>query len=169
MTSLWAAQLDDGDLDEDQAAAAVAAAVAGPNTQVAEATTGRCNVHAACDGLLLVAAPAVGRLNHLDPELTLATLPHLSPVRQGEMVATVKVIPFAVRGALVSAAQKLAAQGQTVDGDMIRIAPLCAAADGSGLTVTPGLPDSIPIARRRRSGSRRAAREPHRRGAALFS
>lgn len=143
MTSLWAAQLDDGDLDEDQAAAAVAAAVAGPNTQVAEATTGRCNVHAACDGLLLVAAPAVGRLNHLDPELTLATLPHLSPVRQGEMVATVKVIPFAVRGALVSAAQKLAAQGQTVDGDMIRIAPFVPRRMGLVLTVTPGLPDSI--------------------------
>lgn len=143
IATLWAASLDAGDRDEDQAAAQVALAVAGRHTRTAEAATGRCNLHAACDGLLVVEEAAVRALNHLDPDLTLATLPSLSPVRTGEMVATVKVIPFAVAGALVDRARAVAAACAGPDGGMIRMAPFEPRHMGLILTRTPGLPESI--------------------------
>lgn len=143
ITTLWAAALSADDLDEDQAAAQVAQAVSGPNTRTADAATGRCNLHAACDGVLVLDTSAIGQLNHLDPDLTLATLPNLSPVRSGEMVATIKVIPFAVPFGLVAAAQKRAAQSLAECGGLIRIAPFVPRRMGLILTRTQGLPESI--------------------------
>ncbi len=141
ISTLWAACLDESDLDEDQAAAQVARAVAGPNTRFADAATGRCNLHATCSGLLVIDESAVRALNHLDPDVTLATLPNLSPIRDGEMVATVKVIPFAVPRALVEAS--VAVGGAGCDGGMIRMAPFVPRRIGLILTRTPGLPESI--------------------------
>ena len=55
-------------------------------------------------GLLTVDADAVDRLNRLDESVTLATLPPFVPVRAREMVATIKIIPFAApREALAEA------------------------------------------------------------------
>ena len=54
--------------------------------------------------MLLVDADAVERINAIDERLTLATLPPFRAVEAGEMVGTVKVIPFAVEGAVLDAA-----------------------------------------------------------------
>ncbi len=105
---VWAAQLDPQDLDEDRAAAQLAQVVAGSGTRPAEASTGRCNLHAEAAGLLVLAVDAVKSLNHLSADLTLATLPPFSVVRVGTMVATIKVIPFAVPQSLLDSAQSLA-------------------------------------------------------------
>ena len=88
-----AARFEPGDMDEDSAAAAIAAAVAGEGLEVAAPFTGRVNLFAPERGVLTVEAGQVDRLNLLDESITLATLPPWSLVERRQMVATVKVIP----------------------------------------------------------------------------
>lgn len=91
-----AARLDTDDVHEDAAAAAIAAAVAGTGIEVQAPTTGRCYLYAATDGLLVLDVDRIHALNRLSAEITLATLPPFAPVRAGQVLATVKIIPFAV-------------------------------------------------------------------------
>ena len=99
-----AARFDPGDVAEDEAAQAAAQALAGGGVRVGAPFTGRCNVFAAADGLLLVRAPDIDRFNAVNEALTVATLPAPRAVREGEMLATIKVIPFAVPGAVLDRA-----------------------------------------------------------------
>ena len=98
------ARIEAGDVAEDVAAQTAAQALAGSGVRVGAPFTGRCNVFAAVDGLLLVSAPDVDRFNAVDEALTVATLPGPRPVREGEMLATIKVIPFAVPGEVLERA-----------------------------------------------------------------
>ena len=93
--------LDGEDLAEDLAAARLAEAMAGGGLRIAEAFTGRVNLHALTHGLLVVDVAAVDRLNAIDEAVTVATLPAFAEVAAGQMVATVKIIPFAVPRRLV--------------------------------------------------------------------
>ena len=90
------ARIDANDVAEDAAAHAAAQALAGPGVRVGAPFTGRCNVFASADGLFLVSAPDIDRFNAVDEALTVATLAGPRAVREGEMLATIKVIPFAV-------------------------------------------------------------------------
>ncbi|HMN71986.1 MAG TPA: molybdopterin-binding protein [Rhodoblastus sp.] len=90
------ALLEDGDIDEDEAAQLLAATLAGAHVRVDPPFTGRCNLFATRPGVLVVDAGAVDAVNALDEAITFATLPPLRAVVEGEMVATVKIIPFAV-------------------------------------------------------------------------
>ena len=98
------ARIDEDDMTEDAAAAIVAKALAGPGTRVGAPFTGRCNVFAETDGICLIAGSEVDRFNAVDEALTIATLPPGRAVRTDEMLATVKVIPFAVPGEMLDRA-----------------------------------------------------------------
>jgi molybdenum cofactor cytidylyltransferase len=98
------ARLEPGDVAEDEAAAALARAVAGNGIAVEAAFTGRSNLHAELAGVLLVDREGVERLNRVDEAVTFATLPAYRPVREGEIVGTIKIIPFAVAGEIQRAA-----------------------------------------------------------------
>ncbi len=111
MTEVIVARLDPGDLREDAAAEAVAQACAHPSLRARAVGTGRVNLHAHDAGVFLCAAARVGALNAVDPAITLATLPPFARVAAGEMVATVKIIPFAVPQAQVSRAAACAQDG----------------------------------------------------------
>ena len=89
------ARLEPGDVSEDKAAAEIAEAVAGPGVHVDRAFTGRANLFAEKAGVLFVDKEAIDRLNQVDEAITFATLPAFKPVVAGEMIATVKIIPFA--------------------------------------------------------------------------
>lgn len=102
--SVVGASFDAGDVTEDRAAQTAAQALAGAGVRVGAPFTGRCNVFAATDGLFLVSAADVDRFNAVDEALTVATLPGPRAVREGEMLATIKVIPFAVSGAVLGRA-----------------------------------------------------------------
>lgn len=93
------ARIEPGDVPEDIAAAEVAAAAAGDAVHVDRAFTGRANLFAEAAGVLVVDKTGVDRLNAIDPDITLATLPPFAPVVPGKMIATVKIIPFAVSAA----------------------------------------------------------------------
>lgn len=128
------ARLDAGDLHEDEAARRLAEAVAGPNVRVDRADTGRANLFADADGLVLVDAATVNAMNAVDPAVTLATLPPFRRVTAGRMLATVKVIPFAVPEATVAAAML---------GQAVRVAPWVARRVSAISTLLPALKESV--------------------------
>jgi len=94
--SVTAARLEPGDAGEDQAADRLAQGLAGGNIRAAKAFTGRANLFAEKAGLCLVDRDGVDRFNAIDEAITLATLDPASLVQAGLMIATVKIIPFAV-------------------------------------------------------------------------
>lgn len=101
------ARLDDGDVAENEAARRVAAALVNANTNLraGEAFTGRVNIYATTKGCFLAQKESVDILNRVDPAITLATLGDCTLVDAGRMVATVKIIPFAVAKPSLTAAE----------------------------------------------------------------
>ncbi len=102
IASVTGARLQAGDASEDEAAALLANALTGPHIEARNAYTGRCNLHAICRGLLLVETDAIHALNRIDEALTVATLPPHAVVRAGQVLATVKTIPFGVPAGLMA-------------------------------------------------------------------
>ena len=94
--SVYAARLDPDDIAEDEAAGTIARAISGVDTNAQEPFTGRANLHAQAPGLVVIDADRVRELNRLHESLTLATAANHEKVEARQMVATVKVIPFAV-------------------------------------------------------------------------
>jgi molybdenum cofactor cytidylyltransferase len=136
--SVVVAKLEPQDVPEDVAAAEIAAAVAGDHVRVDRAFTGRANLFAATAGVLVVDAAAVDRLNQVDETITFATLPAFAPVVEGEMIATVKIIPFAVE---VAARDRALAVAEARP--LIRIAPYRLRRIGIVSTLLPGLADKV--------------------------
>ncbi len=133
------ARLDPGDISEDQAAADIAATIAGQGVRTDRAFTGRCNLFAEGAGILVVDKDAVDALNRIDEAVTLATLPAYRPVVEGEMIATVKIIPFAVAKAARDQAVAAAAKAKPV----IRVAPYKLRKIGVVSTLLPGLAPKV--------------------------
>lgn len=131
------ARLEPGDISEDIAAAEIAEKVAGEGVHVDRAFTGRTNLFARDAGVLVVDKAAVDRLNRVDEAITFATLPAYKPVVAGEMIATVKIIPFAVSKRACDAA--LAG----VQAPLIRVAPYRIRKIGVVSTILPGLSPKV--------------------------
>ena len=108
ISSVVCAQPESGELGEDVAAAWLARAIAGDHVTIDDAHTGRANLRAAANGVLVIDRAAIARVNIVDEALTVATIAPDTPVRAGDIVATIKVIPFAVAGPLVEAAAEIA-------------------------------------------------------------
>ncbi|MEO9615144.1 MAG: molybdopterin-binding/glycosyltransferase family 2 protein [Nitratireductor sp.] len=107
-----AAVLDPGDMDENEAARRIAAALKSRAVEIRDAATGRVNLHAGPAGVFCVDRALVDAINAVDPAITIATLNDHVRVEPGRMVATVKIIPFAVAGRLVDAVEAIAARGE---------------------------------------------------------
>jgi molybdenum cofactor cytidylyltransferase len=130
-------RLEHGDVSEDEAAASIASAVAGEGIHVDRAFTGRANLFAAQAGMLVIDRAAVDRINEVDEAITFATLSAFKPVVEGEMIATVKLIPFGVESRLRDAAVMAAGQGA------LRIAPYVIKRVGVVSTILPGLSSKV--------------------------
>jgi molybdenum cofactor cytidylyltransferase len=131
------ARLEPGDVSEDEAAAEIAKAVAGEGVHVDRAFTGRANLFAQNAGVLVVDKDTVDRLNRIDEAITFATLPAYKPVVAGEMIATVKIIPFAVD----KTARDAALAG--VPKPLLRVAPYRVRKVGVVSTILPGLSPKV--------------------------
>jgi molybdenum cofactor cytidylyltransferase len=136
---LVVARLEPGDVSEDEAAADIAAAVAGEGVRTDRAFTGRCNLFAEPSGVLVLDKDGIDRLNRIDEAVTLATLPAFKPVVEGEMIATVKIIPFAVSR---NARDKAVAEA-TKAKPVIRVAPYTVRKIGIVSTLLPGLSPKV--------------------------
>ena len=137
--AITVARLEPGDISEDEAAGDIARAVAGEGVRVDEAFTGRANLFAEAAGVLVVNREAIDALNEVDPDITFATLDAFAPVVVGKMVATVKIVPFAIgaraRDAAVAVARNAA--------PLVRVAPYTIRKVGIVSTLLPGLADKV--------------------------
>jgi molybdenum cofactor cytidylyltransferase len=111
ITQVIAAKLDPGDLLENPSADRLATLLTAPLLHRTQAATGRVNLVAEAAGLLRVEAAAIDRINTVDEALTVATLPDYAVVAPGDMVATIKVIPFAVAAEVQTRVENAAQSG----------------------------------------------------------
>src|SRR5215468_6129609 len=133
------ARIEPGDVSEDIAAAELAAEVAGEGVRVDRAFTGRTNLFAETAGVVVVNAAGVDRFNEVDADITLATLEAFAPVVVGKMIATVKIIPFAVSAAARDKALAVA----RATAPLVRVAPYRIRKVGVISTVLPGLASKV--------------------------
>ena len=135
VTSVMAARLGPDDVAEDEAARRIAEACRGDGLQMSASFTGRTNLIAAVDGLAVIARERLIEINSLDEGLTVATVAPFERVEPGQLIATVKVIPFALPATVISAAERILRQ----DNPVVRIAPFASRGAGLVLTRLPGV------------------------------
>lgn len=99
--------LEPDEVHEDDAAIRLAGRLRGTELRLDGPDEGRCALHATAEGLLAFDPTFVDAIND-DPDWILATLPPLTPVRSGERVAALRVLPLAVREIQVQRAEALA-------------------------------------------------------------
>ena len=137
--SVIAARFEPGDVPEDEAATAVARACVGAEVNAAAAFTGRANLYAETAGIAVIDAERVNRLNLVDESVTIATVPPFEVVEPGQMVATIKIIPFAAPRRVVDACIAVAADAAP----LIRIAAFRPHRAGLVMTRLPETKPSI--------------------------
>jgi molybdenum cofactor cytidylyltransferase len=108
MSEVIVAVLDDNDIEENDAATRITEALRFTGAEAKPAATGRVNVFAETDGVFTVDKALIDAANRIDPDVTIATLAEYAPVIAGQMVATVKIIPFAVSAAVIDGIVRLA-------------------------------------------------------------
>lgn len=134
-----AARLEEGDVGENKAARKIAEAVTGQGVSRGQPFTGRVNLFARDHGVAVVDADGVKRLNAVDEAATLATLAPFSVAAAKQLVATVKIIPFAVAGGVLARCVDCARAEQ----GLLRIAPFAPHAVGLVQTTLPGTRSSV--------------------------
>lgn len=100
------ARLEPGDLHEDAAAQALAEAAAEgvQHLHLSAPFTGRVNLIADRPGVVLLDADRVIAANEVDPMITVACVPGFHQVLKGGMIATIKIISYAVPEAALAEA-----------------------------------------------------------------
>ncbi len=126
------ARLEPGDVREDEAAARIARAAAGGGVRVGAAFTGRANLFAEADGVAVIDAVRVETLNTIDEAVTLATVAPFARVTAGQMLATIKIIPFAAPTGVVTQAERM------LSGGAVSVAPFKPHNAALILTTLPG-------------------------------
>lgn len=116
IVSITVARLEPHDIAEDEAAARIAHALAADGARVGAAFTGRSNLYATVSGIMTFDRATIDLINGIDESITLATLAPFAPVRPGEMIATVKIIPYAAPRNAVEKATALASGAIRVAG-----------------------------------------------------
>ncbi|GGG25927.1 4-diphosphocytidyl-2C-methyl-D-erythritol kinase [Caldovatus sediminis] len=134
-----AARLETGDVPEDEAADRVAEALRAPLVARSRASTGRVNLFAETAGLLVLDARRIDRINAVDESVTVATLPPYAVVEPREMIATIKIIPFAVPGTVLQVVEAVARSGAPA----LQVKPFRPLQVGLVFTELPGLKESI--------------------------
>ena len=137
IATVIAARLELGDVGEHSSARRIADCLLGPGLTTTRAATGRVNLVAAVFGLLRVDPARVDAINAVDEAVTVATLADAVTVAPGDMVATIKIIPFAVSGAVLDRACAVAGEGA------IAVRAWQHRRVGLVLTTLPGLKPSV--------------------------
>lgn len=102
---LWVARAEPGDVPEAEAAARIAALLAGDGVEASSPAHGRVNLHAVRAGLLHFDPRSIGAANAVVEAVGISTRAPGSPVSAGELVATVKIIPYALSAAEMQAVE----------------------------------------------------------------
>ncbi|MHA1559157.1 MAG: hypothetical protein ACTSWI_00575, partial [Alphaproteobacteria bacterium] len=137
IAEIYIARLADGDVSESEAAARLAARIAGVNLTVGAPTNGRVDLFTQEPGLVVVERNTVDAVNLAQSAIQLATLPEYARVEVGQIVATVKVVPFGVASEILALAETAA------DTDAISIAPFYPLKIGVVATESPFVKASV--------------------------
>jgi molybdenum cofactor cytidylyltransferase len=111
--SVYVAQLEATDVEENTAARRVVEAVCGPGLHTPGAASGRANLSSDQAGLLRVDVERLTKINECEG-ITLATLVNHSPVLARQIVATVKIIPYAVPESTLSLVEAIASGSKPI-------------------------------------------------------
>ena len=137
LTRMMVARLEAGDIPEDEAATRIAEALAGDAIRIGAAFTGRANLYAKASGMVVLDRARIDETNLIDEAVTVATLAPYAVVRPGEMIATVKIIPYAAPAAVVAVAVSAAQEAP------ISVAPFQAKRVALVSTQLPGQKPSL--------------------------
>ena len=139
ISSVVAARLEDGDLNENEAALTIAKALQNKNLVASGGNTGRANLRAETAGVALIDAETVHRLNAVDEAVTVSTLRPYDTVSKGHVAATVKIITFGVSGDTVRRCVAIAKENDPP----VRVSPFGTLKIGFIQTLVPGLKKSL--------------------------
>lgn len=134
-----AARLGPNDIAEDDAANRLVLAVAGDNVTIGKAFTGRANLYAGKSGVVVYDPARLDAFNLVNEAVTLGLVPPYHSVENGQMIGTMKIIPFAVPGDAVLITEEIAMK----DGDFVSVAPYVPTRVGLVQTTLPGTKDSV--------------------------
>ena len=137
--SVMVAILSGEDIPEDIAAKNLASEIAGDLVDVEKAITGRCNLRANKAGLLVIDNLSLDKINMVHESMTVATLEPFIPVYQGQLIATIKIIPYAVADLQLQTCLNVAKKASNI----IRVAPFNPKSVGFIQTTIKGLKQSI--------------------------
>lgn len=129
-----------GDISEDDAARQIANAIIDETVLAATAATGRVNLYAQHAGVFVTDPARIMAINSIDEAMTVATLPPFSRVSEGQMIATVKIIPFMVPTDHLGKLQDLTSQNTTAD---LRVVAFRTLTTDLILTCLPGDPKKL--------------------------
>jgi len=126
---VYAAKLAADDINENDAAITIGKVLAGENVRVEATASGRANLFAKQPGVVEIDVDVINKLNRIDESLTVACLVPFERVDRGQMLATVKIIPYAVTKATMDA-------GLALIGEYEPVAVAAFAAKRVGLIIT---------------------------------
>ncbi|TNJ42777.1 molybdopterin-binding protein [Phaeobacter sp. B1627] len=122
------ARLEPGDLHEDRAAQQLAEAIAPePQTlglRISGAGAGRVNLYATTPGVVRIETARIMGINSVDPMISVATVPEYHRVDADGMIATIKIIAYAVSQTHLQSAMAAAAGAIRVLPPVFRTATL---------------------------------------------
>jgi len=136
---VMAARLEAGDVDEDTAATRIARAAMGDGLSATAAFTGRVNLLAETAGIAVVDAAALEAINLVHESITIATVDDFEAVRPRQIVATIKIIPFATSEETVAQCESLARAATP----LVEVQPLQERRAVFVQTTLPGLKQSV--------------------------
>lgn len=104
---VWVTELAPDDVPEDEVARRLTEALGGAGTAISSLSKGRANLQVTVSGILKVDVDALRRINQI-PGLAIATHAANTVVAEGQVVATIKVVPYAIPRSDVEAAEEVA-------------------------------------------------------------
>jgi molybdopterin biosynthesis enzyme len=112
--SIYVAEIEPDDVDENQAARRVAQAAAGEGLLIRGSTQGRADLVAAADGIVRIDAVRLAQINDCEG-IAFATGYSLRRAAKGQTVATIKIIPYALPVATLDQIEKIARKGAVIE------------------------------------------------------
>ncbi len=135
---VYVAEPGTDDVGEDAAARRIAEAAAGAELRLSGTASGRVNLVATALGVLRVDASRLARLNEIEGVAFSTPLTHTA-VRAGQVLATVKIVPYALPDEAVASAERVAREG----GPLLRVDVLPARSVGLILSGSPSARERI--------------------------
>jgi len=138
ISEITVARLGKDDVSENDAATAITEALAGQHVAAGKAFTGRCNLIAEAHGLIAFEREHLDKINLIDESVTIATMPAMDIASPAQLIATIKIIPFAIPKSVLDAVLK-----SIGDEPLVRIASFQPKKIGLIMTRLPGMKESI--------------------------